>query len=1037
MSLPAAACGVRSVPLAADQTPPHARPAGSPRPAGRRRAQGHEASRIGFVPGRVSSPKFVGRVDERRRLRSAFDGALEADPSVMLIGGEAGVGKTRLVNVVADDVVARGGRVVTGNCLELVERAMPYGPVVQVLRQLARTMPPPEFDAVVGSARGGLAHLVPELGSVADERERDGAELQEGGLLEHLLGVVERLGADVPLLFVIEDLHWADRSTRDLIVFLARNLRDTKVMLVGTYRSDDLHRRHPLRAVLAELERGGTVLRIDLQRFTRAEVRDQLTSILGSPAAADLVDAVYERSEGNPFFAEEIVAATRDGDLRTLPSTLRDLLLARVDELPASTRDVLRTAAVIGRRFPHTLLAAVCERLDDDLLEDLRLAVEHQVLVTEGDHYSFRHALVQEAVYDDLLPGERTRLHARFADLLVLKPELFDGGEAERVSEVACHWFAAHDHERALPAAVDAARAAEQMYAFPEALAHCERALALWDRVPDASVRIGMTRVDLTRFAARMADLSGTTDRALALARDALREVDEVSDPVTAGLIHERIARFLWQIGAGAEGLVENEKAVALVPAEPVSEARAIVVAALGQQLMVANRNDEAVPWCEQAIELASAVGARGVEGHARTTLGSALGCTGRVDEGLAQLHQAAAIARETQSWTDLARAAVNESGILDAVGRLEDAAALALATAAEATEHGLERSHATFLRCNACDALLELGRWDEVENLLERIERTSPVGIDELRLLDLRVALHTGRGEIDAAKQCLSRLESLSRRTELDFRERLRDAELALAIDDRARLAELMPQIAQIRPSDCVAFLVVGATEAADRADDARRRSDDDAAHAAVADAQACLDQLRLLCIDETGPHGESATAGFVNVAEGELSRAENRNDPEPWRAAAKVWIGQGRRYRLAYVRLREADAQLRSGAGASAAQDPLQEAHGLAEAIGARLLVEKIEALARRGRVDIGAEADGERPADTAVDRLRLTEREREVLALVAEGRTNRQIADALFISAKTASVHVSNILAKLDVVNRGEAAAVARRLGLDHAV
>ena len=291
----------------------------------------------------------------------------------------------------------------------------------------------------------------------------------------------------MPLLFVIEDLHWADRSTRDLLVFLARNLQDTQVVLVGTYRSDDLHRRHPLRAVLAELERGGTVLRIELERFTRAELRDQLTGILGSPPAADLVDAVFERSEGNPFFAEEIVAATRDGDCRALPPTLRDLLLARVDELPASTREILRTAAVIGRRFPHTLLAAVCERLDDDLLEDLRLAVEHQVLVTEGDRYSFRHALVQEAVYDDLLPGERTRLHARFAELLVESPGLFDGGEAERVSEVACHWFPAHDNERALPAAVDAARAAEQMYAFPEALAHCERALELWDRVADAT----------------------------------------------------------------------------------------------------------------------------------------------------------------------------------------------------------------------------------------------------------------------------------------------------------------------------------------------------------------------------------------------------------------------------------------------------------------------------------------------------------------------------------------------------------------------
>jgi len=501
------------------------------------------------VPARVSSPSFVGRVDEQRLLRTAFDGAVAGKPSVLLIGGEAGVGKTRLVGVAAEEVVARGGRVMTGACLELVERSLPYGPVVQLLRHAARTMAPADFDAVVGPARAALGHLLPELRLETSDGDRDS---QDGDLLEHLLGVVERLGADVPLLFVIEDLHWADRSTRDLLVFLARNLQDTHVLMMGTYRSDDLHRRHPLRAVLAELDRGGAVLRIELERFTRDELRDQLTGILGSTPTVELLDEVFERSEGNPFFAEEIVAATRDGDCRSLPPTLRDLLLARVDDLPASTRDILRTAAVIGRRFPHTLLAAVCDRADDDLLEDLRLALEQQVLVTDNDRYSFRHALVQEAVYDDLLPGERTRLHARFAELLVLKPELFDGGDAERISEIACHWFEAHDNDQALPAAIDAARAAEEMCAFPEALAHCERALALWDRVHDAAARVGMSRVDLTRFAARMADLAGTSDRALALARDALREVDEAADPVTAGMIHERVARFLWQMGDGS-----------------------------------------------------------------------------------------------------------------------------------------------------------------------------------------------------------------------------------------------------------------------------------------------------------------------------------------------------------------------------------------------------------------------------------------------------------------------------------------------------
>jgi DNA-binding CsgD family transcriptional regulator/tetratricopeptide (TPR) repeat protein len=984
------------------------------------------------MPSRVSSPNFVGRVDERRRLRAAFDAATAGNPSVILIGGEAGVGKTRLVGVAAEEVAARGGRAVTGVCLELVDRALPYGPVVQVLRNAQRTMTPADFDAVVGPARAELAYLLPELRSAADVAA---AEPHDGGLLEHLLGVVERLGAQTPSLFVIEDLHWADRSTRDLLVFLARNLQATHVVVVGTYRSDDLHRRHPLRAVLAELERAGTVQRIDLERFTRDELRDQLAGILGAEPSETLVDAVFERSEGNAFFAEEVVAASPTGDCRSLPVTLRDLLLARVDELPESTRELLRTAAVIGRRFPHSLLAALCDRPDDDLLEDLRLAVEHQVLVTEGARYSFRHALVQEAVYDDLLPGERTGLHARLGALLVDSPELFDGGDVERISEVACHLFAAHDVARALPAAVDAARAAERMSAFPEALAHCERALELWDQVADAPETVHMSRVDLSHFAARMAELGGSPDRALALVRDALREVDPDADPVAAGLLHERLARFLWHMRAGDQGLIENETAVALVPADPPSEARARVVASLGQQLMVASRYVEAVAWCEQAIELAEALGTPVIEGHARNSLGTSLAHSGHVDEGLVELHRAAELARDTQSWSDLARAVGNESGVLESLGRFEESVILALAGADEAASHGLERSHGNFMRFCAIESLLELGRWSEAEELLQRVDRSRPVGGDEYRRLEDWAALHTARGDLDAAVACLTRIASQDRAPgQAPFGGQLRAAELALARRDYEQVTELTRETSGVYPGHRAQLLTVATTASAERADDARRRSDVSDTAAAVEDAQQYVDLLGDLQASDPDRSAESEIAGYLIAAHGELARANGTNDPEPWSVAARVWAAQGRRPRVAYARFREADALLRAGHGPTAAREPLREARTIAASLGARLLVEQIDALARRGRVSLGTDSSDDTPIDEPVDRLRLTDREREVLTLVAQGRTNRQVADALFISTKTASVHVSNILGKLDVTNRGEAAAVARRLGLD---
>ncbi len=980
------------------------------------------------MPARVSSPVFVGRRTEAQELRDAFAAATAGNPSTILIGGEAGVGKTRLVGTLAADAAGRGGRVLTGTCLELVDRALPYGPVVQALRQAARLLPPVEFEMVVGPARRELAQLLPEL---RDHGETPAADY-EGGMFEHLLGVVERLGEKEPVVLVVEDLHWADRSTRDLFVFLARNLQDTRVLVVGTYRTDDLHRRHPLRPVLAELERSGAVRRIELERFNYDELRDQLTGILGAPPSQSLLDGVFERSEGNAFFAEEIVAVARDDDGQccTLPLTLRDLLLARVDELPDSTRQALRSAAVIGRRFGDQLLAALLERRDTDLLDDLRAATEQQVLVTEGDRYAFRHALVQEAVYDDLLPGERTRLHTRLGDLLVEAPGLFDGGDAERVSEIACHLFAAHDMERGLPAALDAARAAEKMYAFPEAQAHGERALEMWERVPDAAARVGMTHIELTRFTAQMADLAGSTDRALALTRDALREVDPISDPVTAGLLHERVARHLWQLGgSGGAGLPENERAVELVPKSPPSEARARVLGALGQQLMVAGRHEESITWCEQAIETAIAVGARVVEGHARNTLGTSLGHSGRITEGIEQLHQAAAIAREMHSWSDLARVTVNEGGLLEAMGRLEESYEFALAGADEAARHGLERSHGIFILFNAIESLLELGRWDEAERLLRRIDRARPVGADEDRRVEAWLALHTFRGDADAAADCLARLLA-SGVAGAEHLEVSRQAAFARARGDEERVFAVVDTYGGADRLDRPELLSLGVAMCADLADTARLHSDSEAETAAVARARGYVDELRAVAAGEAERPERDRTAGFLAVAEGELARADGTNDVGPWRTAATTWVRQQRRPRLAYARLREADALLRSGAGSAGATESLRAAHVIAVEIGAQPLVDAIEALARRGRVDLGL-------PDTsvdAVDRLGLTSREREVLALVAQGRTNRQIADALFISAKTASVHVSNILTKLAVSNRGEAAAAARRFGLD---
>jgi ATP/maltotriose-dependent transcriptional regulator MalT len=972
----------------------------------------------------------------------------------VLVAGEAGVGKTRLLNEFIEHVRSSGGVALVGGCLEFVDRALPFGPVVEAFRQLHRSVDDATLDEVFGSSLPHLARLLPEIANGRNDLAlADDGDTPSARLFEHILTALERLGDRAPTVLVIEDLHWADRSTRDLLVFLARNLRVGRVLVVGTYRTDDLNRRHPLRPVLAELERSA-VQRVDVERFTRAEMREQLASILGDEPPAALVGDIHDRSDGNAFFAEELLAATHDGrGLATgvLTQSLRDVLLARADALPPAAQHVLRLAAVIGRRADHRLLVALADEPEPELLEGLREAVAHQVLIADLDGltYRFRHALMQEVVYDDLLPGERVQMHARVAQLLTDQPSLFDGSPAALANELACHWNAARDQRRAMQSAYQAALAAEQMHAYPESLAHAERTLELWYQVPDAPELLGIDEVGLLRYAARMADFAGEIDRALALVRQAKTLVDPAVDPVTAGILREREARALWSAGHHPDVLLPlNHEAVQLVPAEPPSPERAQVLAALAQQLMLAERKEESIAWCEEAIEVAREVGARVVEGHARNTLGTAYGHLGEVEAGLAQLHLARDIARETRSWADLARAAINEAGVLQADGRHAEAVDISLAGADEAVRHGLARSYGAFLRLNAAGSLRELGRFDEMEEQLGEVDAVDPIGVDQQRACEEWLALHVVRGRFDAAATALDRYRARQRGhvyADSVLGLVIGEAELLRWRGEPERVHELVTNawdaIERERGSDwghagfsewVDSLLVEGVAADADVAERARARRDDGAVREAVAGARALHERFakaQMRFSQWKNPPKDAVPRRMR--ADAELARAEGRPDAESWRQLADVWAASDRQPNIAYARWREAEARLQRGDGVAAATEPLREAQAIAARIGFAPLLAAVDDLARRARVDV-ADA-GPEPGASPIDRLGLTAREQEVLELVAAGATNRQIADALFISTKTASVHVSNILAKLDVANRGEAAARARELGV----
>ncbi|HWC40799.1 MAG TPA: AAA family ATPase [Actinomycetota bacterium] len=981
----------------------------------------------------ITSPTFIGRAEELARLAAAGDRAAAGTPTAVLVGGEAGVGKTRLVGEVVAAARANGATVLIGGCVELGGEGVPFAPLIEALRGVVH-----DLSLADPGGAGPALSTTP------------GPWSEQGRLFELFLGLLERLGEERPAVLVVEDLHWADRSTRDLLAYLVRNLRHGRLLLVLTYRSDELHRRHPLRPFLAELDRGRRVERLELARFGPAEVAAQLAGIQGAPVPADLAERIHARSGGNAFFVEELAATASDGEL---PPSLRDTLLARIELLAEPAQQVLRVASAAGTRVDHDLLAEVAGLPETELLAALREAVSAQVLLADADDgtYGFRHALVKEAVYGELLPGERTRLHARYAAALAARDVAGDPGPA---AELAWHWYAAHDLERALPAAVTAGLAAERAYAFAEAQRQFERALELWDRTgPEGSGEpqgsapvdreplVGMDKAELLARTGEAAANSGATDRAVALVRTALAEIDPAAEPLRAAQLTERLAFHLRIVGR--PGAFETyQEAVRLVPPAP-SGARARVLAGLGQALMLRARFAEAAAICEEAIAVARQVGARVVEGHALNSLGTAIVRLHQIDRGLACLEDARRLAAELGAAKDEARACVNLSDILEDLGRLEESVEVAAEGMEVAGAAGLRRTFGAFLAGNAASSLYNLGRWEESASLTDAyLELGDDEDLNTVTLRQSRAVLDAGRGDFAAALAHVAAARRLSgdmfiavqyppvlSAVEAEvaaWQGRLEEAAAAVA----GGLAALQGPLTDLRA--CM-LLALGLRVEADRVALAVARHDPET----VADARLVAAELLRWAGGTLGGSEVAWQRALLASCEAEWARAQGHDDPEGWLAAVAAWEDAGHPYPLAVARWRAAGALLARRGDRGQAADLLRQAHAAAVALGAGPLRGEVEHLARLGRVDLrrdatdGAGPEGAEPPPGAG--LGLTPRELEVLALVAEGRSNRQVADTLFISAKTASVHVSNILAKLGVASRVEAAAVAHRLGL----
>ena len=692
------------------------------------------------MPRRLVSPTLVGRAPELAAVARALDGAAAGAPIHYLIAGEAGVGKSRLVGEAMAMASARGMRVLVGGCADIGDGGVPYGPVVEALRSLVRELDDAQLETVIGTARPDLARLVPSLSpTLVTDFATQGESLQ-ARLLDAVLGVLQRLSEISPVMFVVEDLHWADPATRETIAFLIRHLRTDRVVLVMTFRADELHRRHPLRPWLVELERSGRVERIDLERLDQTQTGELLTAIIGAPPSPSLAEQIHRRSEGNPFFVEELLGAGEDGGGARLPPTLREVLLARILALPERAQALIGVAAVAGRRVDHDLLARVAAMDDADLLEALRTAVGSQVLVTgsaadgRDSDYAFRHALFQEAAYDDLLPGERQRLHRAFAEALAERAPGSGAVAAGHWAELAYHWSAARDDRRAFEASIRAGEEAARAFAFADARRHDERALELWPAVEEPGELAGIDRFALLDRAAVAAWLSGDSRRSVVLRREAVSALEPDADPLRVGTLLERLGRALWTNGESDAALEAHEAAVAMMPTDPPTRERARVLSGYGQILMLLDRWTESIAICEEAVAMAREVGARQVEGHALNTLGLGQAAGGRCTDAVASLEAAIEIAREVADADDIGRGYVNLGEAKFYCGDMRGAAAVVREGIVATEQVGVTRTYGRFIRENGISIALDLGAWDEADRLAEESVARTPAARPQQR---------------------------------------------------------------------------------------------------------------------------------------------------------------------------------------------------------------------------------------------------------------------------------------------------------------
>ena len=706
-----------------------------------------------------------------------------------------------------------------------------------------------------------------------------------------MLELVTHLAADDAVLVGFEDLHWADTVTWDLFEFLARNLIDERVVLVGTYRANEVGIHASQRRRLAELSRLPAAHPIHLEGLDRDDVAARIAALTGEPAANALVDQVVARGQGNPFFTRELVAAHLAGE--TIPMVLSDLISAEIAGLDDVPRQVLEAVATIGRETGHELLAAVVALPDSEVEAAVRTVVDARLLIVDNDAYRFRHPLLGEVVYADLLPPQRMRLHRRIAEALQQQPTE-QLRRADRAGELAFHLDRSGDIEGAFVALLAAADAAETV-APGAAFGHLERAFELWDAVGQAAEDV--SRGDRLWQAADLATSTVGNQRALELARAAF---EFGPPPLGAPFGHERLGRYLWSTGHLRESRVEFDLAAALLSGDEGVEA-ALMLAGLGQAELMSANYESAERWCAKVFDLvptpddnpAAWVMARRVLGIVRSNQGDP-------DQAVEHCREAVAAANNAQGR---ALATLYLCVALIDAGHNQAAINAALDAVADGQLTGLDQGFGGYFDSLAAEALTRLGRWSEAATVLARhpIPNTLPVGL--LRVARAGAMLAARRGETDRAIRLLAEAETQP----VDgWHQSVRDAAAAdvhLALgnwDEAARAAERGWESTSTTSVLWAArFAMLSVVATVEQALDERARRQPIDLPGTISHLQERIDAVRTLA-RRSSRSPQSDTSAHLAHAAASITRL-TVSDADAWADAAARWTDLGDRWATA----------------------------------------------------------------------------------------------------------------------------------------